>query len=354
MLEGPFARRAIFPPATHTFSDELECSLAWKRTGQTKTVRYEDLRLDTFGTLSALADEIDPLEPARIEQAIERCDIRLMRSLDEENKRFFRSGEVGQWRRILGPGILDCLAAEPYRSQLAQLEYTLDSEEEMVTRTLQVRRPANPFRTLRSFANGVAVAPIIEAFYFSLDPAINTQWPPLANVGSQSFFEWINGPCEIDGQGLYAEIFITRLAYFLYRSRPDLERAFPALTGPDRAKYAEWFTRYAGNSDHKLDPQFIAPVKNTLVRWGNARFAGDRVRRPWWPKLTNFAVQVHGSLPALQRHFPDYLNKHRWGLLYWIVASEHGGENLRELRDPIGADLSKCMKYRSLLSLFQR
>ncbi len=350
MLHTPYERRAIYPPATHTFRDELECSLAWKRTGMTRIVSYEDLRLNTLSTLTSLAEWIRPVEQARIEQAIERCDIQLMRRLNEEHKRFFRSGEVGQWKDILTPGALATLGTEPYRSQVVELGYTLDTGDPPTPAAKPTSR-RNPFLTTRTFANGVAVPPIIEALYLTLDPAMNALWPPVADIGPGSFFRWLNGPGEIQGEGMYSVAPLSRLALYLYRSRPDLQRAFPVLTGPDRVGYAEWFIRHAGDADYRIDPCFTAPVKAALVQWGNARCGIDRVRRPWWPRLTNYAVHLYGSLPEFQSAFPDYLVKDRWNLLHWMTYSDYRRQTWTEFLEPIRADLERCLKIRTAIQL---
>lgn len=348
MLDSPYERHGIYPPATHTFRDELECSLAWKRTGMTRTVRYEHLRSHTLQTLTSLANWIHPVEQARIEQAIERCDIDLMRKLDEEHRRFFRSGEVGQWKSGLAPEVLDFLAAEPYRSQLTELGYSLvDQEFPSTPEPLPAR---NPFRRSPVFANGAIVAPIIEACYLSLDPATNALWPPVADVGRGSFFAWLTEPSELGGQGLYFGVPLTRLAHYLYRNRPDLQRAFPDLTGPDRLRYAQWFVQYAAETPLKLHSRFVTPLVDDLSRWAHSRFAGDRTRRPWWPKLTNFTMHVYRSVPKLQLDYPDYLVKDRWNLLHWLAYSHNLEPDMPGFKDGIRADLERCAKLRSAIA----
>jgi hypothetical protein len=347
MLDSPYERHGIYPPATHTFREELECSLAWKRTGLSRIVRYEHLRLDTLRTLTSLANWIHPVKQARIEQAIERCDIELMRKLHEEHRQFFRSGEVGQWKGGLSPEVLDFLATEPYRSQLAELGYSPGAQDYPPTPEALPAR--NPFRRSPVFANGAVVAPIIEACYLSLDPATNALWPPVGDVGPGSFFSWLTGPSDLLGQGLYSGLPLSRLAHYIYRNRPDLERAFPDLTGPDRLGYAQWFVRYATETPLNLDSRFVTLLDDDLSRWVHSRFPEDRMRRPWWPKLTNFTMHVYRSAPELRRDYPDYLVKDRWNLLHWLAYSHNGGPDMPGFKDGIRRDLERCAKLRSAI-----
>lgn len=273
-----------------------------------------------------------------------------MRKLDEEHRRFFRSGEVGQWKSGLSPEVLSALAAEPYRSQLAELGYSPNTQED--TRTPEALPARNPFRRSPVFANGAIVAPIIEACYLSLDPARNARWPPVGDVGRGSFFAWLNEPSELRGQGLYAGVPLSRLAHYIYRDRPDLERAFPDLTGSDRLGYVQWFVRYAAETPLKLDPRFITPLEEDLSRWASSRFAEDRMRRPWWPKLTNFTIHIYRSVPKLQLDYPDYLVKDRWNLLHWLAYSHNVEPEMPGFKDWIRTDLERCAKLRSAIGSF--
>ncbi len=353
MLDKPFDRFSIDPPATHCFHDELKCSLAWKRTGLSHLVRYEDLRLRTFATLESLAQLIRPVSRARIEQAIEKCDMNLMRRLAEKHGKFFRSGLVGEWRQVATPELLAAFSREPYSGQLAELGYTLDVSEPPSSPPAEPVFNRNPFRSVREFHNSSPVAPLIEDFYLSLDPAINASWPPIAEVGRGSFFEWMNSACDLEGEGDYAGVFLSRLVYYVYITRPDLQRGFPLITGPDRARYAQWFIRI-GHSEYKLDSSLVAGVRKELVRWGSARAREDRERRPWWPKLTNFTTHIYRLKPALQEAFPDYLSADRWNLLAWMTKSDHGLEILPELKESIRADLARCAKLRAPIDAFRR
>ncbi len=353
MLNKPFERFAIEPPAVHTFRDELECSLAWKRTGAARIVRYEDLRIETLRTVTSLTAWIQPVEQPRIEQAIEKCEINLMRSLSGKHKSFFRSGLVGEWIDTLSPEILEVFEAEPYASQIAELGYTLErnAKARLAPVPSGVR---NPFRKVHSFENGVSVSPIIEDLHLSLDPAVNATWPEISTCGPRSFFAWMNSACEVPGLGRYADIFLSNLAHYIYRSRDDLKNNFPDLNGPNRAKYAEWFIQYAREVDDEIDSFFPSTVRNAFVRWGNARAKEDRVRRPWWPRLTCFAMYVYETKPEVQTAFPSPFSIDRWNFLKWLSDGDHGLEVFPELVDSVRADLKRCARLRSAIHVFWR
>lgn len=423
MLQTPFERIAIEPPATHTFREELECSLAWKRTGLSRIVRYEDLRADTLSTLTSLANWIAPIEQDCIAQAIDKCDIDQLRVMNREHKAFFRSGLVGEWQATLSPSVVRALAAEPYQRQLEELGYALHSQSEQLPPARQTRVSRNPLRGLRTFGNGAATAPIIEDLYLSLDPEMNRAWPPMSDCGPSSFFQWIGGPCDLHGAGWYADVFLSRLAHHIYQTRPDLQQLFRDLSGPSRLGYADWFICNAG-PEYSIDRRLVTPTRNALIAWGNRQFADraltaglgppltnygmhlkrsrpdldrafpepggpdsvryyewlvrhaahgldrlgryfggaigsplfdwgnqkageDLERRPWWPKLTNFAMHLYRTMPEVREAFPDIQYKDRWDFLQWVVSPTNGLSILPQLSHPIRADLNRCAILRA-------
>ncbi len=58
---------------------------------------------------------------------------------------------------------------------------------------------------------------------------------------------------------------LTRLALQLYRQRPDLQAAFPDLSGPNRLHFARWFTQQA-RDENQIDEFFIQPLRLSLTK----------------------------------------------------------------------------------------
>jgi|GEM_PF-2505379 hypothetical protein len=82
MLLEDFPRTDVIPARVGApFSWGLACSIEWMRSGRPYVVRYEDLRLNTAGVLAQLMSRIGPVDPDRIDAAIEACHIDLMRNL---------------------------------------------------------------------------------------------------------------------------------------------------------------------------------------------------------------------------------------------------------------------------------
>ena len=319
MLTQPFARVNIEPPATHPFHRELDISIAWKHTGLSRLVRYEDLRLRTMSTLLALAADIAPVSQERIEQAIERCEIGQMRSLADNHGKFFRSGTVGEWSRVLSPEILSVLAAEPYKSQFQTLGYSLDPSQVSIDPPAQTPR-RNPFHATRQFDNGVPVAPVIVDFYLSLDPALNDRWPPISQTGPDSFYEWMNGSAERP-ETLSVPIFISRLADHIYRGRPDLQQTFPHLSGIDRVRYAHWLLQNA--AEYRLHPSLLTAIRKHFIHWGNSQYPGQAPGFDPWPKLTASSMYVYNARPDVRQAFPDLSGIDRVRYLEWFVCNGH-------------------------------
>src|SRR6476646_6052142 len=91
---------------------DVNISISWMRTGRASVVRYEDLRVDPLKTLSALAESIAPASRDRIVQAIDACDIKVLRDNYAIDSRFFRRALIGEWRSALPTHVLHRFAEE--------------------------------------------------------------------------------------------------------------------------------------------------------------------------------------------------------------------------------------------------
>jgi hypothetical protein len=357
MLTGPYERNNIASDAKDSFQDDLECSLSWMHTGLSHVVRYEDLWRDTHGELKRLTSSICPVPESRIDLAIERGDLSLMRRLAGEHGRFFRSGKVGNWQGALPQDVCDQLTQAPYRRIIEELGYSMNPADPIIALPQVPRVSINPFKqsggdTLMDrsdearFENGVMVAPLLVDLYLALCRKHAWQGDP-SSTSEGSYFEWLNRPCGVDGQDGYGRILITNLALQVHRLRPDLHQLFSDLQGSHRAHYADWFAR-GGAEGMELDPCFIEPVRRSLLEWADERAPEDIESWPWWPKLPNFAMDLYRGSPSLRTEFPDVVCFDRWSFLEWIVAHQEEANINPEFVEPVSRSLKKLAKLRSV------
>ena len=92
--------------------------------------------------------------------------------------------------------------------------------------------------------------------------------PDLWTAEGQRFVvEWLNRPAQGHGRSPW----VTRLAATLYRLRPDVQAAFPDLSGKHGRSYAHWFAEQASVQERFPD-LFVEPVRAAL---GGHRAAAD-------------------------------------------------------------------------------
>ncbi len=238
---------------------DLNISISWIQSGRSIIVRYEDLRVDPLTTLSGLAESIMPISRTRIEQAIEACDIKVLRDRSTVDSRFFRRALIGESRSVLPVEVLRRFAEEePFRSQLAFLGYEIELAEIAPHRVSRRQTPNQTSGEL--FDNGVPFVPILTELLQSVAPEKRASWDPILDTSSPDcFFHWANAAAEEDVFGAEAVPRITNLAAFIHRQRPDLQTAFPDMFDLNRLGYAGWFLRYAGHR-YQLDRSFLTPV----------------------------------------------------------------------------------------------
>jgi hypothetical protein len=222
-------------------------------------VRYEDLRAEPLTTLSSLTASMVPVSRDRIEQAIEACDIEVLRDNYSIDSRFFRRALIGEWRTVLPAEILRRFAEEePFRSQLTFLGYEVELDE---IAPIQVeRRQTTNQPPGECFDNGVPFAPILAELLQSVAPEKRGSWDAILETSSPDcFFNWANEAAEEDVLGTETVPRITNLAAFVHQQRPDLQTAFPDIFHSNRLSYASWFLRYAAHR-YQLDRSFLTPI----------------------------------------------------------------------------------------------
>jgi len=238
---------------------DLNISISWINSRRSTLVRYEDLRADPLTKLSSLAASIAPVSRERIEQAIDACDIKVLRDSSATDSKFFRRALIGEWRTVLPVEILRRFAEEePFTSQLAFLGYEVELDEiapKQIWRGQTTNQPPG-----ECFDNGVPFVPILAELLQSVAPEKKASWDAILDTSSPDcFFNWANAAAEEDVLGAEAVPRITNLAAFIHKQRPDLQTAFPDIFDLNRLGYAGWFLRYAGHR-YQLDRSFLTPI----------------------------------------------------------------------------------------------
>lgn len=238
---------------------DVNISISWIRTGRSLIVRYEDLRGDPQKTLSSVAESIAPASRDRIVQAVDACDIKVLRDNYAIDSRFFRRALIGEWRSVLPTHVLRRFAEEePFRSQFSFLGYDLKVDK--VRANPRKERPIASHSALEHFDNGAPFVPILAEMLESAPPEKRARWRNVLDTASPDcFFHWANAAVDDDPLGSEAIPRLTNLAVFVYKQRPDLQAAFPDIFDLNRLGYAAWFLRYAGHR-YELDRSFLTPI----------------------------------------------------------------------------------------------
>jgi hypothetical protein len=322
MLSEGFERTGLTTYSTgRPFSADLTCSLEWMAREGTHVVRYEDLRVEPLAALRALTSGILPVADERIEDAIDMCDLGLMRAMARSYGGFFREGRIGGWRDLLPPAVLDVFRqVEPYPAQLAALGYTMEPDDPAVAREIPPRR-RHPMLALERFENGVRAAPMVIKCYFWEPRERQALWNPrIDSAAPDSFYAWLNAPCGSPGAGIYESLPLSNLAAFVYAQRPDLRQAYPDLRSRDRVRYAHWFLRCA-QKEHELDAAFIEPVREGVRRWAHAACAIPGADFYASLPLPSLAAFFYDQRPDLQAAYPDLTSGDRYEYLQWFLRS---------------------------------
>jgi hypothetical protein len=100
-----------------------------------------------------------------------------------------------------------------------------------------------------AFDNGVPIPNVARRLYLEANGALDRFGDPFAADGLQSYFRWLNEPVEGSSGA------VTRLWHAVYRSRADLQRAFPDVFGADREAFRAWIG-VSGVKEHDVADAF--------------------------------------------------------------------------------------------------
>ncbi|OUD12152.1 sulfotransferase domain-containing protein [Thioflexithrix psekupsensis] len=270
--EGVMGKHTLAYIQDNTFAEFLSVSLRWLP--YTHQIRYEELLAHPIETLSTLTKKICPVSKEKIIRGILSCDLNILRENKiGYDKRHFRSGVAGEWKKTIPNDVLDTLRHQsPYPELLAALGYSFDLQEQATAITGFDYATINPFRQETHFNGNIEITPFLSLIYFSIEGAL-TRWPEPAKIDhSDCFFNWLNSPviAENNPTDINTLPIITQLAYFIYQSRPDLQRTFPDIFAEHRELFCRWFVQHAP-SEYKIDNYFFLVVSQSLDRAVEAR-----------------------------------------------------------------------------------
>jgi hypothetical protein len=104
------------------YGQQIQRAHEWVHSGRAIVVRYEDLHRDPVDALTRVTNQIEPVDRARIEQAIEACSVENMRKMSKRMSQHVRAAKVGESREKLGEAHLK-IFREKYGELLTSLGY---------------------------------------------------------------------------------------------------------------------------------------------------------------------------------------------------------------------------------------
>lgn len=104
------------------------------------------------------------------------------------------------------------------------------------------------------FDNGVEIPDLARLMYQDLSSAASAFGDPFAASGNHSYFRWLNEPADRS----IGSRTITRLWDAVYRSRADLQQAFPDPCGGDHCAFLDWVVT-SGVREHAIAEAFVPP-----------------------------------------------------------------------------------------------
>lgn len=125
---------------------------------------------------------------------------------------------------------------------------------------------------------------------------------PYSPAGREKVLEFWNRLVEAPG----GSGFLTRLAYRIYQSEPQIQASMPDVFGAHREAYAAWFVS-EGAARYGLPPEFTAPLQD-------ASQGDDHALLP------PVALAIYESRSDLQQAYPEPFGQDALALLSWFLS----------------------------------
>jgi hypothetical protein len=122
MVGKPIDDPLILEYLADGYGQQIQRAHEWVHSGRAIVVRYEDLHRDPVEALTRVTNQIEPVDTARIEKAVEACSVDNMRKMSKRMSQHVRAAKVGDSRDKLGEPHLK-IFREKYSDLLTSLGY---------------------------------------------------------------------------------------------------------------------------------------------------------------------------------------------------------------------------------------
>jgi hypothetical protein len=122
MVGKPIDDPLILEYLADGYGQQIQRAHEWVNSGRAIVVRYEDLHRDPVEALTRVTNQIEPVDTARIEKAVEACSVDNMRKMSKRMSQHVRAAKVGDSRDKLGEPHLK-IFREKYSDLLTSLGY---------------------------------------------------------------------------------------------------------------------------------------------------------------------------------------------------------------------------------------
>ncbi len=185
-----------------------------------------------------------------------------------------------------------------------------------------------------AFQNGVRIPDVGRPIQHEAPELVGAIEDPFSDAGFEAFVDVWNRPVEEGG----AWPGISRLAYRIYRTSPDLQSEMPDIFGGHYRRFLEWML-FRARAELGLGETFLATIAEAARTCEERRKAGTAPEHETppagegsGPGLPRLAVAIYRSRPELQQYFPDPGGRDRVRFLAWLLTYGRKELNLSALQ----------------------
>jgi glycosyltransferase involved in cell wall biosynthesis len=186
------------------------------------------------------------------------------RKVEIKGQEVFVNGKPGYFFHFSGFNPKDIKPVSKHQdrfdiNKIGQAKILFEQYRELVLARGYERCLAWPY-AFGKFDNGVNIADIVRKLYLNMGEKVDRFGNPFVTSGQNSYFSYLNQIIDKSS--------ISRLWYEIYKSKPNLQQAYPDVFGKDRNGFIEWILvsgRYEHNIDDRLIPSRQSVSKNRPV-----------------------------------------------------------------------------------------
>ena len=176
------------------------------------------------------------------------------------------------------------------------------------------------------FENGVPIPDPCRPVHHESGAMLDEIPNPFSDAGFDAFVAIWNSRVRLDRA-------ITRLAYRVFKLRPDVWVFMPDVFESNRWQFLEWFMN-SGRFEHSIDPIFTKPIEDALAEEyerrareaAHAQMSAAPIPGAGEAPLDRM-LHIYASRPDLQRAFPDPTGADEIAFLAWTIS--HGSREHR-------------------------